>query len=105
MNNLELQILKFMDAMNLKLYLDISRTYIREGLPHYCVHILVCDKDTKICEYDQYHCYKKTNDGKIIYDQGNEVKGVSDGALAYIGDHKGVDNYFDQKAREYITFN
>jgi hypothetical protein len=36
----------------------------------------------------------------VVYDQGNTVMGVREGALAYFGDNDAIDNYFDALARD-----
>lgn len=62
-----------------------------------CMHIEVYYQGN--VEYDQYHCYIVKSDGSIIYDEGNQVKDVKDGILAYLGEDMKVDNYFDHLAR------
>jgi hypothetical protein len=63
-----------------------------------CMHVVVLYKGK--VEYDQYHCYVIRSNNKVIYDEGNEVKGVKDGILAYLGDDEMVDDYFDKLARK-----
>lgn len=97
---------KFMDQMGLTADIEIDRSYFVRD-PAVCVKISVDRKGSN--EYLQYHCYVLKSDGTLKYDEGNEVKGINQGALAYLGMDREIDNYFDNKARllatEYLKSN
>lgn len=102
MKTTEQQILKFMKAMGLDYNISLTKLFYEKGHEVFCVLIEVYNKKTKEVEYKQHHCYQLTRDNKLKYSEGNQEKGISDGILAYIGDNKGVDNYFDIKGRELV---
>lgn len=88
---------KFIDNLGITYNLSISKSYRDTvGRKSVCIEIIVNYKN--IPQYIQYHCYNFRN-GKIVYDQGNQVMGVKEGVLAYLGDNSAVDNYFDNKSR------
>lgn len=88
---------KFMDQMGLTSTIEIDRDYYTLG-PSVCVKVSVDRKGNN--EYLQYHCYTLKSDGNVKYDEGNEIKGINQGVLAYLGMDREIDNYFDDKARK-----
>ena len=88
---------KFMKALNMTYYVEIDRDYYFGGHKSCCVKIEV-KRDGKP-EYLQYHCYSLKRDGSLRYEEGNEIIGIQNGVLAYLGMDRDIDNYFDQKAR------
>lgn len=82
--------------MGLTSTIEIDKSYYRSG-PSVCVRVSVDRRGNN--EYLQYHCYVLKNDGNLKYDEGNEIKGINKGALAYLGMDREIDNYFDNKAR------
>ena len=94
MNALE----KFMDSFGITYTIEIARTYRERVKPVCCLRILVERKGQP--EYLQYHCYSLKSNGDLKYVEGNEIKGIHQGVLAYLGMDREIDNYFDLKARE-----
>jgi hypothetical protein len=90
---------KFIDQMGITYNITPSRYYLepRRGYSSVCMHIVVYYQGN--VEYDQHHCYSVKNDGSIVYDEGNQVKGVKDGVLVYLGEDIKIDNYFNHLAR------
>lgn len=89
---------KFMDHMGITYKIKPGRSWFPpRGGEGICMHIEVYYQGN--VEYDQYHCYIVKSDGSIIYDEGNQIKGIKDGVLAYLGEDFKVDNYFDYLAR------
>ena len=84
--------------MGMDVFIDIHRGGYGRFV---CIEVLV--RRGGIDEYHQYHCYNKSRDG-VRYAEGNMVKDVKDGVLAYLGDDKKVDNYFEKKARELAIY-
>lgn len=82
--------------MGMDYFIDLHRLGHRDGR-YVCIEVKVRRKG--VDEYHQYHCYSKSKDG-VRYAEGNMVKDVRDGILAYLGDDRRVDNYFEKKARE-----
>jgi hypothetical protein len=98
-------ITKFMNHLGLTPTFIIRREYTDRGVrKNICIGVVV-SRGTEI-EYNQIHCYNFRN-GEVYYSEGNEIKGVHDGILAYLGDDRNVDRYFEQisrsKAKEYFT--
>lgn len=91
-------LIKFMDTFDLKPTFEINRIYHENGRPSCCIKITVTRNDDP--EYVQYHCYSIKPDGKLKYVEGNEVKGIHQGILAYLGMDREIDGYFDNKSRE-----
>ena len=88
---------KFMDALGITYSVVISRDYYHGGFKNCCIEIRVQrDGDD---EYLQYNCYSLKRDGSLKYEEGNEVIGIHEGVLSYLGMDREIDNYFDQKAR------
>lgn len=90
---------KFMDAMGIVARVEVAKDYYSVPLKNkiVCVEVSVSREGKQ--EYLQYHCYTKRV-GHIRYVEGNEVKGIHQGVLAYLGMDKEIDDYFDNKARE-----
>lgn len=90
---------KFMSQMGITYEINPGRSWFRPrgGGRGICIHIQVYYQGN--IEYDQYHCYNVKSNGSIIYDEGNRVKGIKDGILAYLGEDFKIDNYFDHLAR------
>lgn len=88
---------KFMKTLGITYTIEISRGYRDTfGRKNVCYEIRVEYKEES--QYIQYHCYRW--DGKnMVYREGNEVMGVKDGVLAYLGENQKVDEYFDRLAR------
>lgn len=95
---------KFMNQMELTSNIEVDNAYptSKRGV---CMKIIVTRKGN--IEYLQYHCYSLKSNGDLRYDEGNEVKGIHQGVLSYLGMDREIDNYFDNKARviakEYLT--
>lgn len=89
---------KFMDQMGLTSSIEVDRDYHTTRLGAVCVRISVDRGQSN--EYLQYHCYTMRPDGNVKYDEGNQIKGINQGVLAYLGMDREIDNYFDNKARE-----
>lgn len=89
---------KFMNALNMTYSVEIDRDYYHRGHKNCCVKVEV-KRDNK-WEYLQYHCYSLKSNGNLRYEEGNEVTGIQDGVLTYLGMDREIDNYFDHKARE-----
>lgn len=85
-----------MNRLGISQNIEITRSYIEYGLPSVCVTVELIYKGS--VDYEQHHCYVYKN-GKVAYSQGNEVKGLDKSILAYLGNNKDIDNYFDQLAR------
>jgi len=88
---------KFMDRMGITYDVEISRDYYSRDGKQVCIHVLAYYQGEK--QYDQHHCYGLRN-GKVFYSEGNEIMGINDGVLAYLGKEKEIDNYFEDKARD-----
>ena len=93
---------KFLDLMKLTYDLQIERVYKDSlGRKSVCVKVEVYGNKTKKGnQYEQIHCYQLKSGGKLVYDEGNVIKGVDNGDLVYFGDNDAIDNYFDTLARE-----
>lgn len=88
---------KFINRLGLKVTIELNSTGFNKTWGKFvCCHVLVTRKGE--VEYSQYHCYVPGINGPK-YSEGNEVKGVREGVLAYLGDDHKVDNYFEQKTR------
>lgn len=87
---------KFMDSMGVEVNIKIDRTY--NNAKGVCIRVEL-DREGQI-EYLQYHCYSKKKDGSLKYEEGNEVVGIHQGVLSYLGMDREIDNYFDNKCRE-----
>lgn len=88
---------KFMNTMGITYTLEVTRGYRDTmGRKNVCIEIMVKYKGE--VQYIQHHCYRKVGDA-ILYSEGNEIMGIKDGVLGYLGDTKKVDNYFDLLAR------
>ena len=86
-----------MNTMGITYTLEITRSYRDTmGRKSVCIEVMVKFKDK--VQYIQHHCYRKVED-KIKYSEGNEIMGVKDGVLAYLGNNQKVDDYFDRLAR------
>ena len=86
-----------MNTMGITYTLEITRDYRDTmGRKYVCIEIRVEYKNDP--QYIQHHCYQKSGDA-ILYSEGNEIMGIQDGVLGYLGDTKKVDNYFDLLAR------
>ena len=94
--NFDTSLEKFMDTMGINYEIKIDRNYWSNGHA-VCAKIMVYYKSEP--QYIQYHCYSKRRDGQLKYEEGNEVKGIQQGVLAYLGNDRAVDNYFDNLAR------
>ena len=89
---------KFIDMLDLKVTIELNSVGLKQTWGKFvCCHVLVSRKGE--VEYSQYHCYVPGING-LKYSEGNQVKGVRDGILAYLGDDKKVDNYFESKTRK-----
>jgi hypothetical protein len=91
---------KFMDSMGIEYKVEKTNIYHQgeRGTNVICVRVSVTRGEEQ--EYLQYHCYSKRKDGTLKYVEGNEVLGIHQGVLAYLGMDREIDNYFDNKARE-----
>ena len=89
---------KFMRTLGMTDSLEISREYYSGRQNNCCIRVEV-RRDGKE-EYIQYHCYSLRSNGNIKYEEGNEVLGIQDGVLAYLGMDREIDNYFETRARE-----
>ena len=88
---------KFMNGMGITYTLEITRGYRDTlGRKNVCTEIMVKYRGT--LQYVQHHCYRKVGDA-ILYSEGNEIMGIKDGVLAYLGDDRMVDNYFESLTR------
>lgn len=88
---------KFMNRLGITYGLEIDKSYYSRYGKQVCIQVVVYYKGE--VQYDQYHCYGLKN-GKPFYSEGNEVKGINDGVLAYLGSDREIDNYFEDKARD-----
>lgn len=93
---------KFLNLMGLDYDIVITRGYRDTmGRKSVCVEVTVFKTKPKFkSEYIENHCYQLNSKKKVVYDQGNTVMGVAEGALAYFGDNDAIDNYFDALARD-----
>jgi hypothetical protein len=91
-----ISIIKFLNRLDATVNIELHRRGTNRGGKFVCMKVEVIYKGKK--NYLQYHCYVLKN-GKLVYDEGNEVIGINGGILAYLGNEKDVDNYFDQLAR------
>lgn len=103
-NNFYNSLKKFMKTLGITYTIEMAREYRNTyGEKNVCFEIRVEHKGT--VQYLQHHCYGKVRD-EIRYTGGNEIMGVKDGVLAYLGDNQKVDEYFDGlariKARDYL---
>ena len=97
-NNFGKVLEKFMNTMGITYTLEITRGYRNTmGRKNVCIEIMVKYKGE--VQYIQHHCYRKVGDS-ILYTEGNEIMGIKDGVLAYLGNPKKVDEYFDRLGRE-----
>lgn len=85
-----------MNRLGISQNIEITRSYLNRGVPSVCVVVELIYKGS--VDYKQHHCYEYKN-GKVVYSEGNEVKGLDKSILAYLGNNKDIDNYFDQLAR------
>ena len=76
--------------------IEISRDYYSRDGRQVCIRVLAHYQGEE--QYYQHHCYGLRN-GKVFYSEGNEVMGINDGVLAYLGKEKEIDTYFEDKAR------
>ena len=88
---------KFMDRMGITYDIAVSRDYYSGYGKQVCVRVVVYYQGEE--QFNQHHCYGLRN-GKVFYSEGNEVLGINDGVLAYLGKEKEIDNYFEDKARD-----
>jgi len=89
---------KFINRLGLKVTIELNSTGLKQSWGKFvCCHVLVSRKDE--IEYSQYHCYVPGIEGPK-YSEGNEVKGVREGLLGYLGEDRKVDNYFESKTRK-----
>lgn len=92
-----ISIIKFLNRIDATVNIELERRYMdRQGNQVVCMKVEVKFKGKT--HYLQYHCYSMKN-GKITYDEGNEVVPIKNGILAYLGNEKDVDNYFDALTR------
>lgn len=92
-----ISIIKFLNRIGAIVNIELERQYMnRQGNQVVCMKVEVKLKGKT--NYLQYHCYTIKN-GKITYDEGNEVVPIKNGILAYLGNEKDVDNYFDVLTR------
>jgi len=88
-----------MDQMGLTSSIEVDRDYYTKQ-QYYTVCVRISVDRGKNNEYLQYHCYSLKSDGNLKYVEGNEIKGINKGVLAYLGMDREIDNYFDDKARK-----
>ena len=104
--NFEISLIKFMNRLGISQNIEISRSYQMKGLPSVCILVELIYKGHT--DLKQYHCYEYKN-GKVVYSEGNEVKGPDQSILAYLGNNRDVDRYFETlaryKAKEYFENN
>ena len=92
-----ISVVKFLNRIGAVVDIQMTKEYRnRQGNKVVCMTIEVIYKGKT--NYLQHHCYHMKH-GKITYEEGNKVIGVNDGILAYLGNEKDVDNYFDALAR------
>lgn len=92
-----ISIIKFLNRLDAKVNIELSRRGInKQGIKFVCMKIEVFYKEKP--HYLQYHCYEMKNN-KIVYSEGNEEVGINDGILAYLGNKRDVDNYFENLTR------
>lgn len=97
-NDFDIRLEKFMQTMGITYTIEISRGYRdTTGRRNVCLEIRVEYK--RAPQYIQSHCYKKVGDA-ILYVEGNRTMSISEGILAYLGDNRKVDEYFDRLARD-----
>ena len=91
---------KFIQTMGIEVKFDVERDFINSsGKRYMCIGIHGYYLGEQ--SYVQYHCYEITNQGLMMYSDGNEVQGVRDSIFAYLGEDKLVERYFEKKAREF----
>ena len=88
---------KFFNTMEIDYFIDKTNEGYGYGGRYVCYEVLVRRKGKD--EYRQHHCYNNKRGG-VNYDHGNEEIGVRDGILAYLGNEKEVDNFFEEKTRQ-----
>lgn len=89
---------KFMEAFNMTYSVEYDRDYYFGGHKSCCVKTEV-KRDGNL-EYLKYSCYSLKSNGDTRYEEGNEIKGIQDGVLTYLGMDRQIDNYFSQKAAQ-----
>jgi len=90
---------KFLDAAQAKVKVEFDTSGIdRKGKQYICISVEVTT-DKFHSEYLGYHCYERRK-GEVVYSQGNEVKGVEKGILAFFGSHDEVERYLENLARQ-----
>lgn len=90
---------KFLDAAQAKVKVEFDTSGIdRKGKQYICFSVEVTT-DKFHSEYLGYHCYERRK-GEVVYSQGNEVKGVEKGILAFFGSHDEVERYLENLARQ-----
>ena len=87
---------KFMDRMGITYDIGIYRSYYSGYGKQVCIQVVVYYQGEE--QYNQHHCYGLRN-GEPFYSEGNEVMGINDGVLAYLGKERDIDSYFEHKAR------
>lgn len=95
---------KFMKSFGLRMDIELNRKYRNPGgQPIVCMKTTIWRGEEE--EYVSYFCYK-LHRNLVVFEEGNEVKGVKDGILAYLGSPKEVENAIDNftraRARPYL---
>ena len=103
-NDFKVALEKFMNTMGITYTLEITRGYRDTmGRKYVCIEIRVEYKNDP--QYIQHHCYQKSGDA-ILYSEGNEIMGIQDDVVGYLGEPEKVDAYFDRltsrMAKEYF---
>jgi len=90
---------KFLDAAQAKVKVEFDTSGIdRKGKQYICFSVEVTT-DKFHSEYLGYHCYERKR-GDVVYAEGNEVKGIENGILAFLGNDKEVERYLENLARK-----
>jgi len=90
---------KFLEASEAIVKVEFYRSGIDKKGTHYICFSVEVTTDKNHSEYLGYHCYERRK-SKVVYAEGNEVKGVEKGILAFLGSHDNVERYLENLARK-----
>jgi len=90
---------KFLNASQAEVKVALYRSGIGKNGTHYICCSVEVTTDKFHSEYLGYHCYERKR-GDVVYAEGNEVKGIENGILAFLGNDKEVERYLENLARK-----
>ena len=90
---------KFIELSGLKVFIELDRSGIdKKGIRFLCYSIEV-RANKYDSEYLVYHCYERKGN-RVVYSEGNQVKDVRKGALAFLGNDKEVSDYLESLTKK-----